>query len=142
MGGEVVGSAWSLGELRRMLSRLGCPEDMDLEDTALVCWRGGDSGTWPDRGWRRRATIVLMAAGLLASTLLNVVIGWPDASGALTFAQRMTGVLFVLSGLVQGVAAVTVFDYWGRRQFGISGAVVLLGVIIALATDPWLSRSP
>jgi hypothetical protein len=138
VGSETVGSAWSLGELRRVLCRLGYPTDMDLEDTALICWRGGDSGTWPDRAWRRRATIVLMMVGLLASMALNAVVGWPDASGALTFAQRMTGILFMLSGLVQGAAALMVLDYWGRRHFTISGAVVLLGVLVSLATDSLL----
>ncbi|MGW6791437.1 hypothetical protein [Streptomyces chartreusis] len=138
VGGETVGSAWSVGELRRILRRFGFPDDTDLEDTTSICWRGGDSGTWPDHPWRRHATLALMMAGLLASTVLSAAVGWPDASGALTFAQRMTGVLFVLTGLAQGLAAVTVLDYWGRRQFRISGAVVLLGVLITLATSSLL----
>ncbi|WP_369271017.1 hypothetical protein AB5J55_14120 [Streptomyces sp. R11] len=138
VGSETVGSAWSLRELRRILGRLGYPEDADLEDPALICWRGGDSGTWPDRAWRRRAILVLMTVGLLASMGLNAVVGWPDAAGALTFAQRLTGILFVLSGLVQGAAALMALDYWGRRQFKISGALVLLGVLISLATDSLL----
>jgi hypothetical protein len=111
---------------------------MDVEDPASVCWRGGDSRTWPDRAWRRRAIIVLMVVGLLASMVLNAVIGWPDATGALTFAQRITGALFVLSSAVQGAAAIAVLDYWGRRQFKISGAIVLLGALISLATDSLL----
>ncbi|MFJ8631397.1 Yip1 family protein [Streptomyces sp. NPDC093568] len=138
VGGRTVGSAWSVGELRRILRSLGLPDDTDLEDTTSICWRGGDSGTWPDHPWRRHATLVLMMAGLLASMVLSAAVGWPDASGALTFAQRMTGVLFVLTGLVQGLAVVTVLDYWGRRQFRISGAVVLLGVLISLATSSLL----
>lgn len=138
VGSETVGSAWSLRELRRILGRLAYPEDADLEDPALICWRGGDSGTWPDRAWRRRAILVLMTVGLLASMGLNAVVGWPDAAGALTFAQRMTGILFVLSGLVQGAAALMALDYWGRRQLKVSGAIVLLGVLISLATDSLL----
>ncbi|MER5209510.1 Yip1 family protein [Streptomyces sp. NPDC002838] len=138
VGSETVGSAWSLGELRKMLDRLGYPENMDMEDPASVCWRGGDSRTWPDRAGRRRTTIVLMMAGMLASMALNTVIGWPDATGALTFAQRISGALFVLSGAVQGAAAIAVLDYWGRRQFNSSGAVVLLGALVALATDSLL----
>ncbi|MFG2607835.1 Yip1 family protein [Streptomyces sp. NPDC048514] len=137
VGGRTVGSAWSLRELRKMLNRLGHP-DVDVQDPASVYWRGGDSATWPDRAWRRRVTVVLMTAGLLASAALNAVIGWPDASGALTFAQRMTGALFVLSGAVQLGAAVLVPDHWGRRQLQVSGAVVLLGVLIAVATDTLL----
>ncbi|MEU8652513.1 hypothetical protein [Streptomyces sp. NPDC048737] len=135
IGGEKVGSAWSLAELRRMLDRHGYPEDVDLDDPACVCWRGGGSGTWSDRAWRRRLTMSLMVAGPLASMVFNAVIGWPDALGALTFAQRITGLLFVLSGVVLGIAAIAALDYWGRRQFRVSGAIVLLGAIIVLATD-------
>jgi hypothetical protein len=137
-GSETVGSAWSLRELRQILDRLGYPEDLDVEDPASICWRGGDSSTWPDRAGRRRATRALMMAGLLASMALNAVIGWPDALGALTFAQRITGALFLLSGVVQGVAAIAALDYWGRRQFRMSGAVALLGVLVSLATDSLL----
>ncbi|MEU9985535.1 hypothetical protein AB0E10_01810 [Streptomyces sp. NPDC048045] len=134
VGGAAAGSAWSLRELHKLLDRLGYP-DVDVEDPASVCWRGGGSGTWPDRSWRRRAPGVLMVLGLAASAVLNAVIGWPDASGALTFAQRITGALFVLSGLVQVAAAISVFDYWGRRQSTVSGAIVLLGALVAFATD-------
>jgi hypothetical protein len=138
VGSETVGSVWSLRQLRRMLGRLGYPEDMDMEDPASVCWRGGDSGTWPGHAGRRRAVTALMMAGMLASMALNVVIGWSDALGALTFAQRISGALFVLSGVVQGAAAIAVLDYWGRRQGKSSGAVVLLGTLVALATDSLL----
>ncbi|CAL9368454.1 hypothetical protein [Streptomyces sp. enrichment culture] len=135
VGGETVGGVWSLRQLRKLLDRLGCPKDMDLKDPASVYWRGGDSDTWPDRARRRHATVVLMTAGMLASAILNTVIGWPDAIGALTFAQRMSGALILLSGAVQAVAVIAVLNHWGRRQHRSSGAVVLLGVLIALATD-------
>ncbi|MGC4980545.1 hypothetical protein ACLQ18_07855 [Streptomyces sp. DT193] len=138
VGGETVGRAWSAAGLRRILGRLGHPEDLDLEDPATVCWRGGDSGTWPDRAGRRHAVTVLMVAGLLASMVLSAVVGGPDAFGALTFAQRINGIVFVLSGAVQGAAAAAALDYGGKRQFRASGAIVLLGVLIALATDSLL----
>lgn len=137
VGGDTVGSTWSLRELRGMLDRLGHP-DVDVTDPASVYWRGGDSGTWPDRAWRRRTAGLLVLAGLLASAVLSGLIGWPDASGALTFAQRVTGALFVLFGLVQVAAAVSVLDFWGKRQSRMSGAIVLLGVLISLATDSLL----
>jgi hypothetical protein len=135
VGGKTVGSAWSLTQLREMLGRLGYPADMDLEDPASVRWRGGDSGTWPDRAWRRHTVLVLMTTGMLASVILNIVIGWPDAIGALTFAQRISGSLILVSGVVQGVAVLAVLDYEGTRRYKSSGAVVLLGVIIAAATE-------
>ncbi|MGV9885836.1 hypothetical protein [Streptomyces sp. NPDC003395] len=137
VGGAAVGSVWSLRGLRHLLDRLGYA-DTDLDDPTSVCWHGGDRNTWPDRSWRRRTTMTVMAAGLLASMVLNVVIGWPDAFGALTFAQRVTGALFVLSGAVQGAAALLAFDHGGRREIRSSGAIVLLGAVIALATDSLL----
>ncbi|WP_158997281.1 hypothetical protein [Streptomyces aureus] len=138
VGEETVGHAWSAGELRRIIGRLGHPEDLDLDDPATLCWRGGDSGTWPDRPGRRHVVTVLLVAGLLASMVLGAVVGWPDAFGALTFAQRLNGIMFVLSGAVLGAAAVAALDYGGKRQFRGSGAIVLLGVLIALATDSLL----
>ncbi|WP_206310822.1 hypothetical protein [Streptomyces sp. A1547] len=136
---KAVGSAWSLRELREVLRHLGYPDDMDLEDRSLVLWRGGDSSVWPDdRGWRRRVFIALMLVGLLGSLALHTVIGAADAFGALTFAQRLVGVLFLLAGAVQGIALPAVVDYWGRRQIRVSGALVLLGVLITLGTTTLL----
>ncbi|MFF9620647.1 hypothetical protein [Streptomyces griseosporeus] len=137
VGGKAAGSVWSLRELRRLLERLGHP-DVDVEDPASVCWHGEDSTTWPDRPFRRRATMVVMAVGLLVSGFLNAIIGWPDASNALTFAQRIVGAGLVLSGVVQVAGAVLALDHWGRREYKASGAIVLLGVFIALATDSLL----
>ncbi|MFD3997075.1 hypothetical protein [Streptomyces sp. NPDC058583] len=137
--GKTVGSAWSLRELRKVLGRLGYPDDMDLDDRSRVHWRGGDSSFWPDdRGWRRHLVIGLMLVGLLGSMGLHFVIGWADALGALTFAQRLVGVLFLLAGVVQGAALPAVVDHWGRRQVRLSGALVLLGVLMALATTTLL----
>ncbi len=137
--GKTVGTAWSLRELRKVLRSLGFPDDMDLDDGSRVYWRGGDSSVWPDgRGWRRRVVITLMLVGLLGSLALHVVIGWPDALGALTFAQRLVGVLFLLAAAVQGLALPAVIDYWGRQQFKLSGAFILLGVLMTLATTTLL----
>ncbi|MFF5787236.1 hypothetical protein ACFY8P_19970 [Streptomyces sp. NPDC012693] len=112
---------------------------MDLDDRSRVHWRGGDSDVWPDdRGWRRRLVIALMLVGLLGSLGLHAVIGWADALGALTFAQRLVGVLFLLAGVVQASALPAVVDHWGRRQVKVSGALVLLGVLMALATTSLL----
>ncbi|CAM5741178.1 hypothetical protein SALBM311S_03159 [Streptomyces alboniger] len=136
-GGEAVGSAWSLRELRRILRRLGYPKDMDVEDGSIR-WCGGDSRTWPEHPVKRRVIMLLMMAGLLGSLVLLVVIGTPDALGGLTFAGRVTGYLFMLAGLVQGVSALAVLDFWGKRRLRFSGAAVLLGALIALAVDSLL----
>ncbi|OUC96618.1 hypothetical protein CA983_31585 [Streptomyces swartbergensis] len=76
-----------------------------------------------------------MMAGLILSMVLLTVVGTPDAMGALTFAQRITGYLFILSGAVQGLAALAALDHEGKRQFQYSGAVVLVGALIALITE-------
>ncbi|MGA5171191.1 MULTISPECIES: hypothetical protein [Streptomyces] len=133
VGGATVGSAWSLRDLRRVLRHLGYPTDMDLHDRSSISWRGGDSGTWPDRTWMRRTTGALLIIGLLSSTALLALIGIPDALGALTFSQRMTGYLFILSAAAEGVAALAVLDFYGKRQFKYTGAIVLLGTLITLA---------
>ncbi|MER6026224.1 hypothetical protein [Streptomyces sp. NPDC001851] len=133
--GEPAGSAWSRRDLRRQLRHAGLPPDMDLENRACVSWRGADSASWPDRTGRRRATIALLVAGLLVSALLLADIGMVDALGALTFSGRLGGMLFVLAGAVQAVAAAAVFDFWGKRTLRHSGALVLVGVFIAVATE-------
>ncbi|WP_190123236.1 hypothetical protein [Streptomyces inusitatus] len=83
----------------------------------------------------RRAVTALMIAGLLGSMVLLIVIGSADAFAALTFAGRVTGFLFVASGLIQGAAAAAAFDYWGKRRWKHSGAVTLTGALIALFTS-------
>ncbi|MFG2865457.1 hypothetical protein [Streptomyces sioyaensis] len=42
---EMVGRARGLADVREFLRRAGL-EDPDLEDPALIEWRGGDSGVW------------------------------------------------------------------------------------------------
>lgn len=58
-----------------------------------------------------------------------------DALGGLTFSGRLTGVLLVLAGAVQAVAAASACDFWGKRTLRYSGAVVVAGVFIAVATQ-------
>ncbi|MFI5567734.1 hypothetical protein ACIA6T_10320 [Streptomyces sp. NPDC051740] len=137
-GEEIIGSAWSQKDLRRILRRQGYPKEMDVEDGTFIRWRGGDSRTWPDHSVKRFITIVLMIVGLLGSMALLVAIGMPDALGGLTFAGRVTGYLFVIAGLIQGLAALAVLDYWGKRRMRFSGAVVLLGALITLTTGSLL----
>ncbi|MGA5559199.1 hypothetical protein [Streptomyces lavendulocolor] len=136
---QTVGSAWSLRELRRVLRDLGYPDDMDLDDGSHVHWRGGDSSVWPDgRGWKRRTVIAVFVGGLLGSLALHAAIGWADTSGALTFPQRLVGILFLMAGAVQAIVVPAVVDYWGRRRVKLSGALILLGVLITLATTSLL----
>ncbi|MEU4268703.1 hypothetical protein [Streptomyces sp. NPDC026092] len=138
IGAETVGSAWSLPDLRRALGRHGYPKDLDLEDRSSVAWQGGGSDTWPDHTRRRRATIVLMVAGLVGGWALMTSVGIPDAFDALTFAGRITGFVFMLGGVAEVAAAVAVFDYWGKRSLRVSGAIVFLGVLIALTVTTTL----
>jgi hypothetical protein len=127
INGEVVASAWSSRELRKILRRLGYPKTMNMEDPKSIYWRGGDSKTWPDHPWR-----------MLGSAVMHIVVGWPDAFKAFTFAQRIIGTIFVLAGLLQCAAVIAVLDYWSKRQLRPSGAISLLGAFIALATSTTL----
>ncbi|WP_369780153.1 hypothetical protein [Streptomyces sp. R33] len=138
VGGETVGSAWSLQGLRRTLKHLGYPKDVDVHDRASVCWRGGGSQTWPDRRWPRRITGAILIIGLLCSMVLLVLIGLPDAFGAVTFSQRIAGGMFIAAGALAGVAALAVLDFWGKRESKFSGAAVLLGVLVTLGTTSLL----
>ncbi|MFE1792118.1 hypothetical protein ACFW7J_27615 [Streptomyces sp. NPDC059525] len=130
--GVTVGRAWSLRELRRLLTRSGFPKETELAVTPAVFWHGGGPDIWPDRPLRRRATLVLLVSGLLGSVALLVDIGLPDLFEALTFAGRVMGCMFVVGGFLQAVAAAAAFDHWSKRVFKYSGAVALAGVIIAL----------
>ncbi|MFM9538652.1 hypothetical protein ACKI1I_42615 [Streptomyces turgidiscabies] len=138
IGSETVDRVWSVRELRGILRRHGYPQDLDLEYKSEVCWSGGGSDVWPDHAWRRRTNIGLMAFGLVACMALLIVIGVPDALHAMTFAGRMTGSLFILGGVTEGAAAIAAFDYWGKRSLSISGAIVLLGVLIAVVVTTLL----
>ncbi|MFD5892240.1 hypothetical protein ACFWHQ_40730 [Streptomyces sp. NPDC060334] len=106
---------------------------MNLNDRTSIRWLGGGSDSWPDHAGRRHAVMALMVGGLLGSMVLLITIGIPDALGALNFASRLSGFMFVVAGLVQCVAALTALDYWGKRELRYSGAVVLVGVFIAFA---------
>ncbi|MFE1557692.1 hypothetical protein ACFW6V_22265 [Streptomyces sp. NPDC058734] len=136
--GEVVGRAWSLKDLRSLLRRAEVPEDVDLEAGELVHWRGGGPEVWPDRPWRRRAASVLMAVGLLVTAGALGKIGKTDVSDALTFGGRVAGATFLLASVVEIIAAICAFDYLGKRRWVYSGAVVLVGVTIALALNALL----
>ncbi|MFD9335637.1 hypothetical protein ACFWBF_14700 [Streptomyces sp. NPDC060028] len=135
IGGEAAGGAWSPRGLRRILSRAGFPEDMDIEDRAAIRWREGDSSVWPDRKGRRYGTVAFMTAGLLGCAALLAVVGMPDAFGALTFAGRVSGFLFILAGVVEVAAAAAAIDFWGKRHVKYSGSLVVLGALVALATN-------
>ncbi|MGA5453828.1 hypothetical protein ACPCVO_45160 [Streptomyces umbrinus] len=132
MGRKVVGAAWSLQELRKLLVREGFPEDMDLAECALISWRGAGSDTWPDSTSNRRLTAVTMAAGLIGSAIFLTIVGSEDAFGALTFASQVTGFFIFLAGMIQVLSAFAVKDYWDKRTVKYSGLTILVGVFIAL----------
>ncbi|MET9886510.1 hypothetical protein ABZZ20_25905 [Streptomyces sp. NPDC006430] len=136
--GEIVGRAWSLQDLRRLLRSAGIPDDLDLKDSAHVHWRGGGFETWPARPWERRATSVLMAAGLLVTAAVLGRIGKTDISEALTYGGRVAGATFLFASAVELIAAIAVLDYWGKRRWVFSGAAVLIGVAIALGVNTLL----
>ncbi|MGW6708038.1 Yip1 family protein [Streptomyces sp. NPDC054956] len=128
INGKTGGKVRSLNELCKVLRGAG----RTLEDG--IEWRGGDSTVWPDRSWRRRATGIVMAAGLLGTAFVLVKIGAKDAVDALTFGGRMAGFALLAAGVVEAICVLATFDYWGRRKVAQSGPVLLLGVSVALVT--------
>lgn len=137
-GLQVLGHAWSPRGLRGLLRREKYPSDLDFDDPASVGWFGGDGATWPDHPWRRRAAGTATAAGLLVSAALLIFIGHVDALGSQTFTGRLTGWLLLLAGAVQTAAVVAVVDFWGKRRWRCSGALVLIGALIALTMSTLL----
>ncbi|MCX4547000.1 hypothetical protein [Streptomyces sp. NBC_01565] len=79
-----------------------------------------------------------MAAGLLITAGVLGKIGETDVSDALTFGGRAAGATFLLAGVVELIAAISAFDYLGKRRWVYSGAAVLIGVMIALALNSLL----
>ncbi|MEU3599798.1 hypothetical protein ABZ714_13880 [Streptomyces sp. NPDC006798] len=98
------------------------------------------------RPWDRWPMTVATAAGLAVAAVLLLWIGRADVLGAPTFAGRLTGLLFVLFGVLAAAGTVASFDYWDRRRFRYSGPIVLAGVLSAFITTSllcllWLPRT-
>ncbi|KIF06445.1 hypothetical protein PL81_07480 [Streptomyces sp. RSD-27] len=127
--GKPVGKASSPRDLQKILRRAGVEPGHDIQ------WFGGDRRSWPGCAWRRRATGGLMAAGLLATACLLVRIGKADALNALSYVERIAGIIFIIAGLTQVAAVAAAFDYWHKRTKKYSGLVLLIaasfsGVVI------------
>ncbi|MFD9481348.1 hypothetical protein [Streptomyces nojiriensis] len=124
--GRPMGGVWSDKELERLLRREG------VTDGAHIHWLGEDATVWPDRAWLRRTTGFFVVVGLLATSYPLFRIGIADSGNALTYGGRVAGFTIVFVALVVLVAAVAAVDFWETRRWRYSGAVVLLGVVIAL----------
>jgi len=75
-----------------------------------------------------------MVLGLLVSAVVLFRLGLSDALRALTFAGRVMGAVFLVSAVVEVVAAGAVY-FWGRRVTRYAGQAVLLGVSIVTVTS-------
>ncbi|MFC9294491.1 hypothetical protein ACFTWH_14555 [Streptomyces sp. NPDC057011] len=122
--------------------KVRCPRELDklLRHAGLAAgheidWHGGDGTVWPDHAWRRRAYGALMAAGLLATAYVFVLIGISDTFNALTYAGRLTGFTFFLAALIEVVAAAATVDYWQERHIKHSGILILIAVAGSLAAN-------
>ncbi|MDX3534009.1 hypothetical protein PV721_06445 [Streptomyces sp. MB09-01] len=131
--GEPADHVWSVRELRRLLDRSGLSE-VGVDGEAVE-WRGAGSGVWPDRSALRYATGAVLAAGMLGCMVLLIQVGQVDAFESPSFASRITGILFMVAGGVQGFSALAVLDFAGKRQWPYSGVAVLAGLLIALASN-------
>ncbi|MFF4370663.1 hypothetical protein [Streptomyces sp. NPDC001594] len=126
--GKLVGQACSAGDLQKILRHAGVAFEG-------IQWIGGDCTVWPGCNWRRRTVGILMAAGLLATAWELVLIGRVDSFHALTYAGRITGMIFLGAAVAVIAAAAATFDYWRKRRKGYSGMVVFIGVLIALMVN-------
>ncbi|MGR4882739.1 hypothetical protein ACIPUC_25505 [Streptomyces sp. LARHCF249] len=125
--GRPVGRVWSEKELKKLLSREGVPDGHPLR------WIGADSNVWPeDPAWMRRTTGFCVAAGLFLTAWPLWEIGWADSGDALTYGGRIAGATIVIVAVVEAIAGVAAVDFWEIRRWRHSGAVVLVGVLIAL----------
>ncbi|MFD6228628.1 hypothetical protein ACFWFZ_17345 [Streptomyces sp. NPDC060232] len=122
--GKSKGRVWSHRELMKVLRRAGVASEPEID------WRGGSSTTWPAHTWGRRITGAVMALGFLAAACLCTWIGVKDSFDALTFAGRVTGVLFLFMAVVELVAFAAGFDYWHKRKMTYSGPALLFGALV------------
>ncbi|OAH11312.1 hypothetical protein [Streptomyces jeddahensis] len=132
--GETDGRAWSLKELRRILRHAGLPPDINLDNPGRVHWVA-DQTCWPDHPWKRRAAAVVMALGLLTSVAVLLYVGIKDAFNALAYGGRVMGVILLAAALVEIVAALVLWDYWGKRVLRYSGEATLVGVGSVMGTN-------
>ncbi|MEU0002716.1 hypothetical protein ABZ079_00010 [Streptomyces sp. NPDC006314] len=116
----------------------------EIDDPNLIEWRGGGSRTWGNSGtgpsdnssWRRNATAIMMAVGLLTTAALFAIIGGKDASQALTYLGRLTGAsLFIISFVALAAAFTVAVEYRLRRRLKFSAAIILFGVLTVLAAN-------
>ncbi|MFJ9765669.1 hypothetical protein ACIRUY_17835 [Streptomyces erythrochromogenes] len=126
--GEPAGGLWSERELHQLLDESG----LGLRDVEL---RGAGVVVWPDRKAVRYATGAVLVAGLLGCAVLLIGIGQVDALGSPNFAGRVTGMLFMAAGGIQGLAAFAALDHVGKREWPYSGVVLLAAVVISLAAN-------
>lgn len=124
--GQRVGRARSLGELRRILDRAGVAPGYEIS------YLGEDSTVWPDRAWLRRGTCMAMVAGLAVTAWPLFRIGLSDSGDALTYGGRIAGLTIFVVAVVEALAVLAAFDYWGLRRWRYSGVLVLVGVVISL----------
>ncbi|MET8947549.1 hypothetical protein ABZX30_29405 [Streptomyces sp. NPDC004542] len=61
--------------------------------------------------------------------------GVEDASEALAYTWRFTGVLLVLASAALLLSAIAAVDHWIRGSFSYSGLVALLGSVMAAAAN-------
>lgn len=98
------------------------------------------------RPWVRRIprvtrallTAASVTAVLVVTTFVLGSFGFDDASTALTFPGRITGVVLIGVAVITVCGAVAVLDHWWWKRFPYSGMVALIGVTAAFLTNLWL----
>lgn len=89
----------------------------------------------PTPGWKAVVPWVLIACGLAATAVELSLFGGADVTDALTYAGRISGVVFLAAAMLEVVAFGALFNLSQDRPARYSGALVILGVLVSLLTN-------
>ncbi|MGI5378088.1 hypothetical protein ACQEV2_28330 [Streptomyces sp. CA-251387] len=83
----------------------------------------------------KKVTLAIFGVGLLATTCELFLFGAADISTSLTYAGRMTGVVFLLAALLALGACIAFLNYCTAQPAKYSGALTFLGVMVSLLAN-------
>lgn len=123
--GHPIGKARSPGGLKALLGDAKVPPEHE------ITWDGGDEHVWLHQVAWRHIKATFMVVGLGATAYLLAKIGLKDASSALTYSGRITGVTLLSAAILELVAVGAAVEYWHRGRADLSGMIVLIGTSVS-----------
>ncbi|MFB7518146.1 hypothetical protein [Streptomyces sp. NPDC056144] len=94
-----------------------------------------DDGNRATTGWKALVPWVLTAAVLLATAVELALFGGRDVTGALTYAGRVSGVVFLIAAVLETAAVGALFDLAKPRPAPYSGAAVIVALLVSLLAN-------